>query len=36
MTPIKVERRDGRLREEIEEKRSRVWCNCDREKTCKL
>jgi len=36
MTPIKVERRDGRLREEIEEKRNRVWSNCDTEKMCKL
>jgi len=36
MTPIKVERRDGRLREETEEKRNRVWSNCDTEKMCKL
>jgi len=36
MTPIKVERRDGRLREEIEEKRNIVWSNCDTEKMCKL
>jgi hypothetical protein len=36
MTPIKAERRDGRLREDMEEKRNRVWGKGDTEKTSKL